>query len=118
MSPWSGRTIWRGIRELGRGSALVQRGNELKEQTVWQPDANRRVRLKSPDEVDEIFRKLLFDAVRAAMRSPGPVLCDLSGGYDSSTICSVAALLSQTENGCGPVIAWSLVSRQIGRAHV
>ncbi len=111
MTPWSGRTIWRGIRELGRGSVLVQRGQKLEEQTAWRPDPSRRERFRSPAEVDEMFRVLLFDAVRAALRSPGPVLCDLSGGYDSSTICSVAALLTGASESLGPVIGWSLVSR-------
>jgi asparagine synthase (glutamine-hydrolysing) len=112
MMPWSGRTIWRGIRELGRGSVIVQRGQKLEEQTNWKPDPSRRERFRSPAEVDERFRMLLFDAVRAALRSPGPVLCDLSGGYDSSTICSVAALLTEASENLGPVIAWSMVSRR------
>jgi len=112
MSPWSGRTIWRGIRELGRGKVLVQRGNQLHEHTAWAPDPERRERFNSPDEVDEVFRKLLFEAVRAALRSPGPVLCDLSGGYDSSTICSVAALLTQAGERRAPIIGWSLVSER------
>jgi len=112
MSPWSVRTIWRGIRELGRGKVLVQRENELEEHTAWQPDPDRRERFKSAEEVDEAFRKFLFDAVRAALRSPGPVLCDLSGGYDSSTICSVAALLTQAGESRGPVIGWSLMSKR------
>lgn len=112
MSPWSGRTIWRGIYELKRGNVLVQRGSELEEQTAWQPDPDRRERFKSPDEVDEVFRRLLFDAVRAALRASGPVLCDLSGGYDSSTICSVAALLTQAGDSRGPIIGWSMVSKR------
>ena len=112
MSPWSGRTIWRGIRELGRGKVLVGRGNELEEQTAWQPDPDRRQRFKSSEDVDEVFRTLLFGAVRAALRSPGPVLCDLSGGYDSSTICSVAALLTQAGENRKPIIGWSIVSQR------
>ncbi|HEX6650908.1 MAG TPA: asparagine synthase-related protein [Pyrinomonadaceae bacterium] len=112
MMPWSGRTIWRGVRELGRGSVLVQRGEKLEEKTAWQPKPVRRERFATPAEVDEVFRKLLFDAVRAALRSPGPVLCDLSGGYDSSTVCSVAALLTEAGESLGPVIGWSLVSRR------
>ena len=112
MTPWSGRTIWRGIRELGRGRVLVQRGQKLEEKTAWTPDLSRRERFRSTAELDEVFRTLLFDAVRAALRSPGPVLCDLSGGYDSSTICSVAALLTEARGSPGSVIGWSLASRR------
>lgn len=112
MSPWSGCTIWRGIRELGRGKVIVQRGNELEERTAWQPDPQRRVRFRAAGEVDEAFRTLLFDAVRSALRSTGPVLCDLSGGYDSSTICSVAALLTRAGEGRWPIVGWSYVNRR------
>jgi hypothetical protein len=39
------------------------------------------------------------------------VLCDLSGGYDSSTICSVAALLTRAGAGRGPIVGWSYINR-------
>jgi asparagine synthase (glutamine-hydrolysing) len=69
--------------------------------------------------VDEAFRTLLFEAVQAALRSPGPILCDLSGGSDSSTVCSIAALLVQAGKSYGrPVIGWSLVSRRSGETVV
>ena len=90
---------------------LVQRGNDLDEQVAWQPDPPR-LRFKTSEEVDEAFRTLLFDAVRGALRSSGPVLCDLSGGYDSSTICSVAALLASARERRAPLIAWSMVNRR------
>ena len=112
MSPWSGGTIWQGIRELGRGKVFVQRGNEIVEQTAWQPDRHRRGGMRAAKEVDEAFQKLLFDSVRGALRSPGPVLCDLSGGYDSSTICSVAALLTRGGEGGAPIIGWSTFTRR------
>lgn len=110
MTPWSGRTIWQGLRELGRGNVLVAQDGRLLEQTVWQPNADRRGQCTSPEEVDEAFRTLLFDAVRAALRSPGPLLCDVSGGYDSSTVCAVAALLIQAGECRGPIIGWSVVN--------
>lgn len=112
MSPWSGCTIWKGIRELGRSKVLVQRGTLFEEQTAWQPDPDRRVRFKDAEEVDEAFRTLLFDAVRGALRSPGPLLCDLSGGFDSSTICSVAALLAGARKDRQSIIGWSYLNRR------
>lgn len=106
MAPWSGRTIWRGIRELGRGNALVQQGTQFVERSVWRPNLDRRDRYKSAEEIDEAFRKHLFDAVRSSLRSPGPLLCDLSGGFDSSTVCAVASLLIQAGECRGPIVGW------------
>ncbi|MEW6323530.1 MAG: asparagine synthase-related protein [Acidobacteriota bacterium] len=113
MSPWSGRTIWRGIRELGRGKALVQQDERLREAVVWQPRPVTRAARQSAVEVEETFAALLREAVGAALRSPGPVLCDLSGGYDSSTICAMAARLCR--DGAGPgVVAWSYATARSG----
>lgn len=112
MSPWSGRTIWRGIRELGRGRVLVQRRADLEERVVWQPQAGRPQRFTSTDELDEAFRTLLFDGVQHALRSPAPVLCDLSGGCDSSATSAVAAMLARAGKGYHGVVGWSTVSRR------
>lgn len=110
LSPWSGRTIWRGIRELNRGRVLIQRGPEVEERVAWQPASSRPTRFKSADELDEAFRKLLFDGVRHALRSPRPLLADLSGGCDSSTTCSLAALLTRAGHGHHGIIGWSTIS--------
>ena len=109
MAPWSGCTIWRGIRELGRGNAVVQRGDRLEEKLVWRPKQNVE-RFNSTNDVDEAFRKHLFDAVRASLRAPGPLMCDLSGGYDSSAICAIAALLIQAGESHASLVGWSLVN--------
>jgi len=110
MTPWSGRTIWSGIGELGRGNALVQRGPQFAQTKVWRPCVERQPRFKSSDDVDQQFRELLFDGVRASLRAAGPVLCDISGGFDSSTIASVSARLIDAGESQGPLFGWSHVS--------
>ena len=108
MEPWSGRTIWRGIRELGRGCALIVRGHALEEPTVWRPDPGRRFQFRDPRECDQAVRATLFEGVEAALRASGPVLCDLSGGYDSSTVCAVAVRLARARASHGaPIIGWA-----------
>lgn len=108
LQPWSGRTIWRGIRELGRGRALVMRGTVLEEPAVWRPDPGRRFHFRDSHECDETFRAVLFQGVAASLRTSGPILCDLSGGYDSSTVCVVASRLARA-GLCpsGPIISWA-----------
>ncbi len=107
MSPTSGRTIWSGIRELGSGSVLVHDGARVSEERVWSPTNGRTVRCRSADEADEAFRQILFDGVNHARRAVGPLLCDLSGGFDSSAVCSVAALLHQADPSGSSIIGWT-----------
>ena len=111
MSPWSEPTIWQGVRRLGHGRALLQRGERFEERTVWQFNPERRLRIKDAEEVDDAFRTLLFDSVRHALRSPGPVLCDLSGGFDSSTICCAAARLTRDRPGPS-IVGWAYVNNR------
>jgi asparagine synthase (glutamine-hydrolysing) len=106
MWPWSGRTLWHGVRELRRRHILVQGPGGLQEREDWRPrDGIQRVR--RAEDVDERFRDLLFDAVRVRLRSRGRVLCDLSGGYDSSTLCAVASAVAHAEGRPDHVVAWS-----------
>jgi asparagine synthase (glutamine-hydrolysing) len=108
MEPWSGRTIWRGIRELARGSALLVSGKMLEEHTVWRPDPEQRFKFRDTVECDATVRRTVFQGVAAALRANGPVLCDLSGGYDSSTVCSVATRLARSGTTPAPrLIAWA-----------
>lgn len=108
MEPWSGRTIWRGIRELGRGCVLIMRGDVLEERAVWRPDPGRRFHFRDRHECDEAVRAVLFEGVAAALRTTGPILCDLSGGYDSSTVCAVASRLARVGvPHSGPIISWA-----------
>lgn len=106
LTPWSGRTIWRGVRQLKRGNALEQRGAELSERMVWQLNPPT-TSAGNVDEVDEQFRKCLFDAVAASLRSPRPILCDVSGGYDSTTVFSIAKILEKRTHGTPVLVPWA-----------
>lgn len=109
LTPRSGRTVWRGVRELQRGNVLTCTSTTT-ETAAWRPDGSQRLRFRSPSDVDDAFRSVLFQAVRGALRASGPTLCDLSGGFDSSSVASVAALVNQSHRCCPEVIAWSTVS--------
>lgn len=112
MMPWSGRTIWQGIHELRRGNVLVAKGNQVQEFKAWRPDPDRRRYFRATEELDEEFRRLLFEGVAKSMRATGDLLCDLSGGLDSSTTASAAALLAPTMTPQRAIHAWSTTSRR------
>jgi asparagine synthase (glutamine-hydrolysing) len=54
--------------------------------------------LKSDAEYEERFRVLFFDAVKRRLRSACPVIAELSGGMDSSSIVCAADRLAANEN--------------------
>jgi asparagine synthase (glutamine-hydrolysing) len=56
----------------------------------WDFDPARRVRYHREAEYEEHFRTVFREAVRRRLRSDGPVLAELSGGVDSSSIVCIA----------------------------
>lgn len=56
----------------------------------WDFDPDKRIRYRTDAEYEEHFRSVFFQAVRRRLRSDAPVLAELSGGRDSSSIVCVA----------------------------
>jgi asparagine synthase (glutamine-hydrolysing) len=94
--PTSGRTIYAGITEVPAAHILTHVADRVTVSRYWYPVAGV-LTLRRDEEYDELFRSLLSDGVRAALRANGPVLCDLSGGLDSSTVTAVALTLDGGE---------------------
>jgi len=59
----------------------------------WEFDPKKRIRYPSDAEYEEHFRIVLRESVRRRLRSDAPVLAELSGGMDSSSIVCVADAL-------------------------
>jgi len=53
-------------------------------------DSNRKIRYDSDAEYEEHFRTLFKESVRRRLRSDRPIIAELSGGMDSSSIVSIA----------------------------
>lgn len=85
------RTAYRSCRRLDLGKSLSWRNGRLGIRRTWDPSRIPPVRLASDAEYEERLRVLLDEAVRAALRTDGPVWADLSGGLDSSTVLATAA---------------------------
>ena len=58
--------------------------------TYWDFDPGKRIRYRTDAEYEEHFRSALATAVQRRLRSDRPVLAELSGGMDSSSIVCMA----------------------------
>jgi asparagine synthase (glutamine-hydrolysing) len=56
----------------------------------WRLNPAKKIRHTSDEEYEEHFRSVLTESVRRRLRSAGPILAELSGGMDSSSIVCVA----------------------------
>ena len=56
----------------------------------WDFDPSKRIRYRSDAEYEEHFRTVFAESVRRRLRSDAPVLAELSGGMDSSSIVCMA----------------------------
>lgn len=56
----------------------------------WDFDARKRIRYARDEEYEEHFRAVFRESVRRRLRSDAPVLAELSGGMDSSSIVCMA----------------------------
>jgi asparagine synthase (glutamine-hydrolysing) len=59
----------------------------------WEFDAGKRIRYRTDAEYEEHFRSAFATAVQRRLRSDRPVLAELSGGMDSSSIVCMADLI-------------------------
>lgn len=94
-----GRTFHRGIEELPPAHALTLSADGERRWRYWDVDPGRRTRYRREEEYVEHFRALLFDAVRARLRSAKPVGILLSGGVDSASVAATAGWLLAREPG-------------------
>jgi asparagine synthase (glutamine-hydrolysing) len=67
----------------------------------WDFDPGKRIRCRTDAEYEELFRSALATAVHRRLRSDRPVLAELSGGMDSSSIvCMADVLIAQGQAQC------------------
>lgn len=83
------QSILRGVRKLPPGHLAVYREGKLEVRRYWTPDFATELSL-GPQEAQERFEQHLQTAVRMRLRSDVPLGAFLSGGIDSSLICSFA----------------------------
>ena len=74
---------------LGRGTQTIRK--------YWDFDPAKRIRYRADSEYEEHFRIVFWDSVRRRLRSDSPILAELSGGMDSSSIVCVADDIARHE---------------------
>jgi asparagine synthase (glutamine-hydrolysing) len=98
-------TPYVGIRAVPPCSSVVlkpgKHGVSCVINAYWDFDAAKRIRYRSDAEYEEHFRDAFGAAIRRNLRSDTPVLADLSGGMDSSSIvCMADAVLVRGQAEC------------------
>ena len=83
-------TPYQGIHAVPPSSFVVIRAGKHMVSKYWDFDPGKRIRYRSDAEYEERFRNVFRESVRRRLRSDRPVLAELSGGIDSSSIVCMA----------------------------
>ncbi|MGD0469211.1 MAG: asparagine synthase-related protein [Terriglobales bacterium] len=86
-------TPYVGICSVPPSSFIHVTRNALRISKYWDFDADERIRYRTDQEYEEHFRSVFGQAVRRRLRSDAPVMAELSGGMDSSSIVGMADML-------------------------
>jgi asparagine synthase (glutamine-hydrolysing) len=69
---------------------MVTESGSISEKPYWALHPEREIRLRNDGEYEEAFSHEVRNAVQAPLRTDRPVLIELSGGLDSSTVACLA----------------------------
>lgn len=100
--PAASLTPYSEIRAVPPGAFVEITRTAAKVQTHWEFRQRDGLFSSGPAEYEEGFRHFFDQAVRRRLRSRGPVVSELSGGMDSSSIVCVADRLLEREPGLAP----------------
>jgi asparagine synthase (glutamine-hydrolysing) len=89
-SPDAHLTPYLEIREVPAGQFVCVRNGQASVERFWRFSSKSRVRYKTDQEYEEHFRRVFRQSVQRRLRSDSPILAELSGGLDSSSIVCMA----------------------------
>jgi asparagine synthase (glutamine-hydrolysing) len=90
LFPAAHLTPYTGIHSVPPASSVVIRNGKQTVSKYWDFDPCKRIRYDTDAEYEEHFRAVFEEAVRRRLRSDSPILAELSGGMDSSSIVCMA----------------------------
>ena len=99
LFPAAHLTPYRGIMNVPPCSFVRMSKYAYLTQKYWDFDPRGRIRYRTDSEYEEHFRVAFREAVKRRLRSNSPVVAELSGGVDSSSIVCVADQILATESG-------------------
>jgi asparagine synthase (glutamine-hydrolysing) len=89
-------TPYVGIHSVPPSSCVLIRAGMNTVRKYWDFDPGKQIRYPTDAEYEEHFRSVFAEAVRHRLRSDNPVLAELSGGMDSSSIvCMADAIIAR-----------------------
>jgi len=89
-------TPFTGIHSVPPASYVLFRNGRATVKQYWDFDPAKRISYRDDREYEEHFRTVFGESVRRRLRSARPVLAELSGGMDSSSIvCMADALMTR-----------------------
>ena len=86
-------TPYIGVNAVPPSSSVVIRSGKQTVTKYWDFDPAKQIRYRTDAEYEEHFRAVFGEAVRRRLRSDSPILAELSGGMDSSSIVCMADTL-------------------------
>jgi asparagine synthase (glutamine-hydrolysing) len=84
------RTPYKGIYSVPPGHAVCVSANETKIIRFWSMPIGDTIRYQNQHRYEEELRALFREAVAVRLQSESPVLAELSGGLDSSSVVCMA----------------------------
>ncbi|MGB9070781.1 MAG: asparagine synthase-related protein [Candidatus Acidiferrales bacterium] len=97
-------TPYAGILSVPPSSFVRLRAGRCTTTRYWDFEPRERIRYGSDNEYEEHFRTVFRESVRRRLRSNSPVLAELSGGMDSSSVvCMADTILQSCPPGLGPL---------------
>ncbi len=83
-------TPYREIHAVPPGAFVKVRNGKVAFYSYWTFEPKSFVRYRTDEEYEDHYRHLFRQAVRRRLRTDSPILAELSGGYDSSSIVCMA----------------------------
>jgi asparagine synthase (glutamine-hydrolysing) len=99
------RTPYKGIYSVPPGHAVCVSATEMAIRPFWALPIGDAIRYRSEHRYEEQLRALFREAVAVRLETDSPVLAELSGGLDSSSVVCMASHLMRTGAVCAPSLA-------------
>jgi len=90
------RTPYKGIYSVPSGHAVCVSSEGTSVQRFWELPVGNEVRYRTERQYEEQLRTLFREAVGVRLHTESPVLAELSGGLDSSSVVTMANLLMRS----------------------